>query len=921
MKKLFALLLVSPLFALVSYTQNLQPFYENGKYGFKAGNQVVIQPKYEYAADFSEGKAAVKLNGKWGFIDQDGKVIIEPKYAKVEKFENNFARFYKAGKFGLLTEEGKEIVGAVCDDAYLSYNGGILISNGKQTWFSDESGKVAYPFKYDKVKFNQYFVECVDSLGTDYYTISGKLVAEHCKPSEMFYYSYNALFLDINTANKAYLVDTSGIQTSDDYYAVDVEFVSYYRSHPEEPGSNLIIRCYLNAETDEMKLMREDGHIFNETFRNWDYVDDALSVENNGTTYQLNDEGLLIAQKYKRVVSLYDHLVLTASNGNQILALPAQNERHLEDFHADTFLIDTFTLIRPLYIGTETESYYDGNYYDASNDRYVQLNSSRIVEVEGLNENKGKYALYDLFLRKIVSPYDQYKKELREDLFDVGIYVYQNQNGHTALSIDGKSTPYKYTIIEKFDYYGYVFTDTLGYSTFFSLSTRKWVDIPGNTLVMNSLNYAMGEPYLHIDEETGEEYYVEPQQRVYRSFPILLENIDNPKIGFIDANARIVKPQFDSIVDDLDFYVQEAPEPIIMMWKNGKCGAYNLDYGWISEPVYDSVLKFNSDQFTRISRAKVPGQPYYISSTGKKFPGTNFEPEFYKENGKMGARDYSYFDDEEKMNVIIPPVYKSLTINYDVPFEIQAQNTEKKYGVLHLETGDTLIPFKYTKVVPKDGYYYSDYTQSSYYEVYDKKLYGLYDMVSLNHIPPVYEDIHSGYGEADAEMVYVHKGGKVGLYSRDLVKFLDCEYDGICVRLINDYILVFAIKGDKVYGFNYMFNSLNNKNPDNNAFDYVVGGIGYHKNPDGYDAFDIASLEYVGSTKTIAILDEENTDFQIAEMNGVLGLKGVETGKMSISGLRLIQYVDGEYVITFEDGTAFYQSLYNKKNKFEASKW
>ena len=71
------------LFLLVnwlSFGQELTCFSENGKFGFKRGNTVVIQPQYEYADHFREGRAAVEMNKKWGFIDESGKLVIEPKY-------------------------------------------------------------------------------------------------------------------------------------------------------------------------------------------------------------------------------------------------------------------------------------------------------------------------------------------------------------------------------------------------------------------------------------------------------------------------------------------------------------------------------------------------------------------------------------------------------------------------------------------------------------------------------------------------------------------------------------------------------------------------------------------------------------------------------------------------------------------------
>ena len=56
----------------------------NGKYGFvdKSGKQV-IPCVYDYAWNFSDGLAPVKLNGKCGFVDKIGKEVIPCVYDDV----------------------------------------------------------------------------------------------------------------------------------------------------------------------------------------------------------------------------------------------------------------------------------------------------------------------------------------------------------------------------------------------------------------------------------------------------------------------------------------------------------------------------------------------------------------------------------------------------------------------------------------------------------------------------------------------------------------------------------------------------------------------------------------------------------------------------------------------------------------------
>lgn len=52
---------------------------------------VLVEPTYEDAMGFSDGLAAVKKDGKWGYIDETGKVVIDFKYSYAENFGEGYA--------------------------------------------------------------------------------------------------------------------------------------------------------------------------------------------------------------------------------------------------------------------------------------------------------------------------------------------------------------------------------------------------------------------------------------------------------------------------------------------------------------------------------------------------------------------------------------------------------------------------------------------------------------------------------------------------------------------------------------------------------------------------------------------------------------------------------------------------------------
>lgn len=58
---------------------------------------------------FSDGLAAVKRDGKWGFIDKDGFPKISCHYDEVSDFSNGTAAVVQDGKRFLIGKDGFEV--------------------------------------------------------------------------------------------------------------------------------------------------------------------------------------------------------------------------------------------------------------------------------------------------------------------------------------------------------------------------------------------------------------------------------------------------------------------------------------------------------------------------------------------------------------------------------------------------------------------------------------------------------------------------------------------------------------------------------------------------------------------------------------------------------------------------------------------
>lgn len=120
----------------------------------KSTNSIIVQAKYDYAIDFSEGLARVELYGKSGFIDKAGNEIIHLKYVEARNFSEGLAAVKLNDKWGYIDKTGKEVIPLKYDNVGYYFSEGLarVKLNGK--WgFVDKSDRVVIPLKYDSVDY------------------------------------------------------------------------------------------------------------------------------------------------------------------------------------------------------------------------------------------------------------------------------------------------------------------------------------------------------------------------------------------------------------------------------------------------------------------------------------------------------------------------------------------------------------------------------------------------------------------------------------------------------------------------------------------------------------------------------------------------------------------------------------------------
>jgi len=142
---------------------------------------IAIQPKYDFAKEFKEGLAAVKVGDKWGFIDKTGKEVIKPKYENVYGFNEGLAAVRLGKKWGFVDKTGKEVIKPKYDEVFgylavldAKFKEGLsAVSLNGKFGYIDKTGKEVIKHKY---LYANHFSEGLAVVEDGYIDKTGKLI-------------------------------------------------------------------------------------------------------------------------------------------------------------------------------------------------------------------------------------------------------------------------------------------------------------------------------------------------------------------------------------------------------------------------------------------------------------------------------------------------------------------------------------------------------------------------------------------------------------------------------------------------------------------------------------------------------------------------------------------------------------------------
>ncbi len=119
--------------------------YPPCKFSFtdRAGHR--LPQRFDYARDFSEGLAPVRIGDFWGFIDNAGAMAITPRFDDAGAFHEGLARIKLNGLYGYADKSGVIVISPQFKDADNFSDGLAPVGDGRDRhWYIDQHGRRAF---------------------------------------------------------------------------------------------------------------------------------------------------------------------------------------------------------------------------------------------------------------------------------------------------------------------------------------------------------------------------------------------------------------------------------------------------------------------------------------------------------------------------------------------------------------------------------------------------------------------------------------------------------------------------------------------------------------------------------------------------------------------------------------------------------
>lgn len=107
----------------------------------------------EAAGAWSEGRVAVRSQGRWGFVDRRGAWVVPPRFEAAGRWTGGVAPVREKGRWGLLGGDGEFRVKPVFDEAGSFWNGCLPVRRAGRWGLIDARGATVLPCAYDGLEW------------------------------------------------------------------------------------------------------------------------------------------------------------------------------------------------------------------------------------------------------------------------------------------------------------------------------------------------------------------------------------------------------------------------------------------------------------------------------------------------------------------------------------------------------------------------------------------------------------------------------------------------------------------------------------------------------------------------------------------------------------------------------------------------
>jgi hypothetical protein len=134
---------IEPRFqAAAGFSEGLAAVVLNDRYGYvDVAGELAIPPRFENAGPFREGRARVQVDGTWGFIDRSGALVIEPRFSFASDFSDGLAAVQAEGRYGFISPDGAVAIPFDFELARPFRHGLAYVRSGDREGYVDEEGR------------------------------------------------------------------------------------------------------------------------------------------------------------------------------------------------------------------------------------------------------------------------------------------------------------------------------------------------------------------------------------------------------------------------------------------------------------------------------------------------------------------------------------------------------------------------------------------------------------------------------------------------------------------------------------------------------------------------------------------------------------------------------------------------------------